>query len=91
MFFPPSSKFQSYLEGYFSKHIEPKLENKGVSWKASVCVCVWEREGKKKKGRGLWGGGEAGWEAIGGEAGCTVLGAHDLGTLEGSKGSKRGR
>ena len=54
-----------------------------------VCVCVREREGKKKKGRG-WGLVLECW-GKGGEAGCTVLGAHDLGTLEGSKGSKRGR
>ena len=42
-FFPPTHKFYSYLEGYISRHIDPKYDLENVSTKQIVLCLQWYR------------------------------------------------
>ena len=38
VFFPPSEKFHSYLEGFIYRHLDPTLDTQNVS-SSRICTC----------------------------------------------------
>ena len=46
--FPPSNKFHSYLEGYIYRHLEPEMDELGVSMLLTVCFAKYTRPSQLK-------------------------------------------